>query len=206
MSLIVSIVHPRDQDVFKKDQFLARDIVIASFEQSREIVFAVDRHDLLADFIGRAVQRNGEAKLRRAIRQLPDLRSESAFVEMVMCRAPIPRPHGALMIRIARITFSKLASGSPIPMKTMLSIFWPFFVSTADQLLNDFVRGEISRPATRVRRAKICTHKRTRPGWNADGAAIRLFRYYKEQAMFNQDRLNEIIVAQSKEKFLRRIF
>src|SRR5260370_13107601 len=28
------------------------------------------------------------------------------------CRAPIPSPHGALMIRIARITFSKFASGS----------------------------------------------------------------------------------------------
>ncbi len=39
-----------------------------------------------------------------------------------MCRAPIPRPHGALMIRIARIMFSKFANGSPIPMNTMLSI------------------------------------------------------------------------------------
>ena len=39
-------------------------------------------------------------------------------VETVMRRAPMPRPHSALMVRIACVTFAKFASGSPMPMKT----------------------------------------------------------------------------------------
>ena len=53
----------------------------------------------------------------------------SPLVETVMWRPPMPRPHGALMIRIARRTFFRLASGSPMPMKTTLSIFSPLFFS-----------------------------------------------------------------------------
>ena len=53
------------------------------------------------------------------------------LVETVMWRAPISRPQGALMIRMARTTFSKFASGSPMPMKTTLSIRSPLAFSTA---------------------------------------------------------------------------
>ena len=43
-----------------------------------ERIFAIHRHDLAAHFVGRAVQRNGEAKLRRLVGELANLRREPA--------------------------------------------------------------------------------------------------------------------------------
>ena len=54
-----AVVYAGDQDVFKHQPFLLRDVVVAGLEESREVVFAVDRHDLAADFIGRPVKRDG---------------------------------------------------------------------------------------------------------------------------------------------------
>ena len=48
-----------------------------------------------------------------------------------MCRAPRPRPQSELMISIAFMRFAKFASGSPIPMNTMLLIFSPAMRSTS---------------------------------------------------------------------------
>ena len=39
-------------------------------------------------------------------------------VDTVILRAPMPRPHSALIVRIACVTLAKFASGSPMPMNT----------------------------------------------------------------------------------------
>ena len=130
--LLVRIVHVCDQNVFEREALLlVSSVVVAGRKQCLNVVTAIDRHDSDCEPPQCAVQRNGQPNLQTVLQPVCESAALDPLVEIVMWCAPIPRPHSALIIRIARSPFSRLASGSPIPMNTMLSIFSPVARSTA---------------------------------------------------------------------------
>jgi len=72
-----------------------------------------------------------------------------------MWRAPIPMPHGALRIRIARITLSKLPAVRTIPMKD--HVVDPFAARTlnGDDLIHYFVRPQVPRKPVQTASANL---------------------------------------------------
>ena len=76
------------------------------------------------------------------------------------------------MMRIARRRFVRLASGSPMPMKTMLSIFSPLFFFDREQLFDDLAGVEIARKTVQPARAKLAAVSAADLGRDADGPAI----------------------------------
>ena len=79
MRLFVGVVDAGDQDVFEsKTLLLMRDCSNRKLQQRRHIVSAINRHDLIAHVVGRAVQRDGEPDLQRFLGQFSDLRRQSA--------------------------------------------------------------------------------------------------------------------------------
>lgn len=53
------------------------DVIVARIEEFRERMLFVDRHDLTADGVGRAVERDGEPELERFVGKLPDAGGEA---------------------------------------------------------------------------------------------------------------------------------
>jgi hypothetical protein len=88
-----------------------------------EVVAAIDRHNLVAHFVGGAATKllGQSCSDSSAVANL----GARPLVDTVM-RAPRFKTPGALMMRIARLTFSKLASGSPIPSKRRYIRYFPF--------------------------------------------------------------------------------
>src|SRR5256885_7045666 len=76
--LLVRVVYAGDQDVFERQPlFFARRIVVASRKQCLDVVTTIDRHDLVAHFIGRSMQRNSEADLQGFLGKLFNLRGKT---------------------------------------------------------------------------------------------------------------------------------
>src|SRR2546421_12439592 len=79
MRLIIGVVDACYQDVLKGEPlFLMRYVVIACGKQFLDVKPAIDRHDLIADFISCAMQRDRQTNLQRLIGELLNLRHESA--------------------------------------------------------------------------------------------------------------------------------
>src|SRR5437588_12177428 len=89
MRLIVGVVYSGDQNVFKREPLLLmRYVVIACGKQFLDVKRAIDRHDLIADFISCAMQRDRQTNLQRLIGELLTLRHESAGRNR-----DVPRPY-----------------------------------------------------------------------------------------------------------------
>ena len=183
---------------------LPRDVVVASLEQTSSGYLRLTGMIWLAHLVGRAVQRKGEPELRRLIRELADLRREPAGRDGDVPRADAEAPRRVDDL-IARIRFARFASGSPIPMKTTLSIFSPLCCFDRHQLLHDLAGVEIARPAVEPARAKLAAVGAADLGGDADRPAIRAFAV-KRRRGGDQHRLDQVPVAQAEEKFLRRVF
>ncbi len=103
--LLIAVVHSGDEDVFKHQALLLRDVEVTGLEQNGERVFAVHWHDLTPHLVGRAVERNRETKLRRLGCQFADLRGEPAGRDGDVPRTDlqppgrIDNPDGAQQVR-----------------------------------------------------------------------------------------------------------
>ena len=74
LDLVQRVIDPGDQNIFQRDHAILLLLVIfASRHEFGERIFAVDGHDFVARFIGRAVEGNGDAELLRFIGEFADL-------------------------------------------------------------------------------------------------------------------------------------
>ena len=77
--LLEGVVDVLDEDVLEGHHLaLLRLVFDTGVEELGEGILAIDRHDLLADFVSGAVKRKGEPDLQRLLREKPDLRRKSA--------------------------------------------------------------------------------------------------------------------------------
>src|SRR5713101_6214493 len=91
--LHVRVVYARDQYVFERQPLLfARRIVVASRKQGLDVVTTIDRHDLVAHFVRRAVQRDRETNLQRLIGQFTNLRGKTTCRNGDVTRADAETP------------------------------------------------------------------------------------------------------------------
>src|SRR4030081_1474708 len=76
----------------------------------------------------------------------------SPLVEVVMCRAPTPSPHGAVMIRIARLT---VGDGLAHSHKNDIVDLVAALAFHCDDLIDNLVRAQIARKSFQAARAKF---------------------------------------------------
>ncbi len=85
-------------------------------------------------------------------------------VETVIFRALMPRPQSAAMVRIARVTGLKFASGSPMPMKTTLEMR-PTPSSRASRQTCSTIRPSDRFPSSPPRPVAQNLHPTAQPTW-----------------------------------------
>ena len=203
--LLVRIVYVCDENVLKRDPLLpACRVVVAGLEQCCDIVFAIHRHDLIAHLIGGGVQGNREADLQRLVRELADLRRQTTGRDGDMsctngkspwCVYDSNRAHDVRKIR------QRLAHSH----EDDVVDFFSAFLFDRDELIDNLVRQKIARKSFEAARAKFAAVSATDLSRNTNRPPIRSLAV-KCRRCRNQDRLDQIFVAQPEQELLRRIF
>ena len=91
--LFFGVVNTCNQNVFEVDALLLTvRVVFAGVEQTRQVIFAIHRHNFVSHQVSRAVERDRKAALQGFVGQLPDLRRQSAGRDGNVARANLEAP------------------------------------------------------------------------------------------------------------------
>ena len=142
--LLVRIVHVRDQDVFKREPlFPASGVVFASGKQRLDVVLAIDRHDLVAQFIGRGVQRNRETNLQSFVGKFFDLGRQTAGGDGNVSRPDAEGP-GRVNDSNRAHHIAEVGKRFAHPHENDIVDLLPGCALDRDDLIDDFVRSQIA--------------------------------------------------------------
>jgi hypothetical protein len=173
--LFGGVIHPLDEDILQRHHLaLLRLVIGAGIEEFGEGIPAIDGHDLLTHFVGRAVERKGQPNLQRLFRQKPDLRGESAGGNGDVPRADTDAPRrvdeverlhqvGVIRERLAHAHENEIVDAR----------FGDAF--RLENLGDDFSGGEISFPTFQTARAKLAAVSAADLGGKAEGESIGAF-------------------------------
>ncbi len=142
--LLVRIVHIRDQDVFKREPlFSASGVVVASGKQRLDVVLAIDRHDLVAHFIGRGVQRNRETNLQWFVGKFFDLGRQTAGRDGNVSRPDAEGP-GRVNDSNRAHHIAEVGKRFAHPHENDIVDLLPGCALDRDDLIDDFIRSQIA--------------------------------------------------------------
>ena len=157
MRLLVRVVYASDQDVFEREPLLfVLCIIVASRKQRLDVVFAVDRHDLIAHFVGRAVQRDCETNLQWFVCKFFNSRRHTAGREGDVPRsdAEAPRrindPNRSHHVLEVRKWFAHSHENDVVDLL-------PAYALDRDDLIDNFVRAQVARKSFQAARAKLAS-------------------------------------------------
>src|SRR5437660_3781733 len=169
--LLVRVVYAGDQDVFERQPlFFARRIVVASRKQSLDVVTTIDRHNLVAHFICRSMQRNSEADLQGFFGKLFNLRGETtgrngdvpgADAETPWRVDDLNRTHHVLQV------CQRFAHAHENDVVDLLAAF----ALDRDDLIDNFIWPEVAGESFKAAGAKFAAVSAADLGRNADCSA-----------------------------------
>src|SRR5204862_8067437 len=165
--------------------------------------YTVYRHYLVSHVVGRSVNVNVEPALERFVCQFSNLGRESTGGDGDVARADLETPgrvddpNGANDVGEIGQRFAH-----PHEDDVVDPLAARFFYR--EQLLHDLARIKVPRKSVETARAKFTAISAADLGGNANGAAVR-GRAIKRRRSGDQDRFDEVSIAEPKEKFSRRV-
>ena len=202
--LLGSIVHSGDEDVFEAELlFPAGAEIRARIEEFFQRILFVHRHDLLAHLVARAVQRNGQPHRHRMIRQLADLRHQTAGRYRDVPRADFEAPR-----RIEDFD----GDGQIFPIGQRFAhahendVVHPLARRLLDlhDLRGDFARREVAFPSAQTAGAEFAPVSTAHLRRDAQGSAIGCLPVKRGRGR-DEDALDELSVRQAIQEFARCI-